>query len=76
MPKINKRKISRVLENMGKRVKDNHEMVNAYGSLDIKKFNELSEVIAAHAELKSLGVKDSQHLTKLGFVPAGMVMKF
>ena len=76
MPKINKREIARVLENMGKRIKEGEVSTEDGKSLDFKKFNAHIAVVGAVAELKSLGVKDKNHLAKLGFVPAGMIINF
>lgn len=77
MPKINKRAIARTLETMGKRIKDDKTILTAdKKSLDLALLNEHPVVVGAIEELKALGVKNSEQLRKLGFVPACLLLKF
>ncbi len=77
MPKINKRAIAKTLENMGKRIKDDQTILTAdKKSLDVLSLNKHPVVVGVKEELKALGVKDSEHLRKLGFIPAFMILKF
>ncbi len=75
--KINKREIARVLETMGKMLVGDNSVVRPDGqSIDIEMFNKHPLVEATVIKLKHCGVKDNKHLTQLGFVPAGMIMRF
>jgi len=75
--KINKKKIGKILDEMGKALKDSKEVVTEDGhSVDFKKFNSHPIVIQAIQNLKLEGVKDNKHLSQLGFIPAGMLMRF
>lgn len=77
MPKINKRAIAKTLENMGKRIKDDKTILTTdKQSLDVSLLNKHPVVIGAVEELKALGVKNREHLRKLGFVPAYMILNF
>jgi len=45
-------------------------------SLDIKEFNKIPLVNRIKEELKIKGIKNNEHLGKLGFVPASMILRF
>lgn len=72
--KINKSKVQKLLVGLQtidkKRVADD----NKPDTMDLKKFNELPEVVEVINQLKEMGV-DKKWLFSNGFVPAGMVLK-
>ena len=75
--KINKRKIARILETMGKELIGDESVITKDGnSIDIEKFNLHPVKIKAVIALKEVGVKDNKHLSSLGFIPASMIMRF
>lgn len=77
MPKINKKKVAKVLENMGKHIKDDKSILNVDGdSLNLMLLNQHPKVIEAREELVRLGVTSCKQLMKLGFIPASFVLEF
>lgn len=50
--------------------------VTPEGHLDVAKLNEMPEVKAVVMLLQSIGVKDTAHLMKLGFIAGAMVLRF
>lgn len=75
MKKINPRLVEEIITTLShippeKRPKD------PYGNLDVAALNEMSEVKAVVNVLKTMGVKDAEHLRKLGFLAGAMVLRF
>ena len=76
MAKYNKKlidQISAILTSWGKNIK---APKTENGMLDVDKLNELEETKFMIKELIELGVRDRKELNEMGFVAAGMILKF
>jgi len=72
---MNIKKIEKIITRLSKLDKSKIAL-DKKGGMDLKKFNEMEEVKKVVEELKVEGVESSSHLMKLGFVPAGMILRF
>lgn len=75
MKKIDKNEVAKLLVKISE-IDRNRIPKDKSGNLDVKRFNEMKDIKKMIKELKALGVKHSSQLFDLGFIPAGMVLKF
>ena len=78
MKKLNSKQrtaVEELLQRFGENIKSTAPTTKD-GQLDVKALNEMPETKAMIESLKTLGVKNRQHLSHEGFVVGGMLLNF
>lgn len=73
--KTMKRKIEKTLVAFGKSIQGKAPL-QENGSMDVKKLQDMPETIQVKEDLKKLGVVSSKQLSEIGFLAAGMIIRF
>jgi hypothetical protein len=77
MKNQNKKEIKLLLDNLSIFSQQNREQFsNEKGNLDLVKFNDDPMTKSVVESLKSFGVNSSSDLHKMGFLAAGLVLRF